>query len=126
MEEYGQKLLEGPIHLACVGIGENGHIAFNDPPVADFEDKLQVKKVQLDEGCRKQQLGEGWFASFEETPEYAATLTVPAIMRAECISCVVVDLRKADAILAALHGEISTACPSSIMRKHVNTLMWLD
>ena len=68
LEQYAELLNAGPIHVACIGIGENGHIAFNDPPVADFEDKLTVKKVELDEGCRKQQLGEGWFESYDKTP----------------------------------------------------------
>ena len=84
-----------PIDIACIGIGENGHIAFNDPPVADFNDPKQVKLVELDEACKKQQLGEGWFPTLEDVPKEALTLTVPAIMNSKVISCLVPGKRKA-------------------------------
>ena len=125
-ESYARVLAAGDIDLACIGIGENGHIAFNDPPVADFNDPLLVKLVELDEACRQQQLGEGWFPSMADVPTHAISLTVPAIMRAKTISCVVPDERKADAVLHALTGPISTACPASILRDHPETHMWLD
>ena len=126
IDAYDALLLEGDIHLACIGIGENGHIAFNDPPVADFDDPKLVKVVELDEPCRLQQVGEGWFESLETTPTHAVTLTVPAIMRARVISCLVPDERKAVAVRDALCGEISTKCPASVLRRHRNAVFWLD
>ena len=126
VDAYSEMLAAAPIDLACIGIGENGHIAFNDPPVADFNDPVLVKLVELDEACRLQQVGEGWFESLETCPTHAATLTVPAIMRCVCISCVVPDKRKAKAVLGCMTGEVSTACPASIMRNHPDTRLWLD
>ena len=123
---YANLLREADIDLACIGIGENGHIAFNDPPVADFNDPLLVKRVELDDACRKQQLGEGWFPSMAAVPTHAITLTVPAIMRSARISCVVPDERKADAVYNTLHGPLSTACPASILRTHPSCVLWLD
>ncbi len=123
---YTNLLKEHPIDVACIGIGENGHLAFNDPPVADFEDSHLVKLVALDEACRNQQLGEGWFRTFEEVPERALTLTIPAIMSSKSISCVVPDQRKANAVYSALNGEISTACPASILRTHPKATLFLD
>lgn len=126
IQTYSDLLKQGPIDLACIGIGENGHIAFNDPPVADFEDPKLVKIVELDEACRQQQAGEGWFKDLSSTPSHAATLTVPAIMRAQTISVVVPDQRKALAVKDALLGPISTSCPASVLRRHDNCVMWLD
>ena len=126
MERYEIELKKRDIDVACIGIGENGHIAFNDPPVADFNDPKLVKLVELDEPCRKQQLGEGWFPTFDEVPKMAITLTIPAIMRSKTISCVVPDERKAEAVKNALYGEISTTCPASILRTHENTKLFLD
>lgn len=123
---YENLLREHDIDIACIGIGENGHIAFNDPPVADFDDPKLVKVVELDDACRQQQLGEGWFPTFDDVPTHALSLTIPAIMRAKTISCVVPDKRKAQAVHEALTGEISTACPASILRRHNNTILWLD
>ena len=123
---YGALLADGPIDLACIGIGENGHIAFNDPPVADFKDPKPVKMVELDEACRQQQLGEGWFASIADVPTHAITLTVPSIMNAACISCVVPDERKAAAVKGAVQDAISTACPATILRTHPDCTMWID
>ena len=115
-----------PIDVACIGIGENGHIAFNDPPVADFNDPKLIKLVELDEMCRKQQLGEGWFNSFDGVPAQALSLTIPAILGAKTISCVVPDQRKAEAVKDAINGPISTQCPASILRKHADTTLFLD
>lgn len=126
VERYERLLLKHHIDVACIGIGENGHLAFNDPPVADFDDPHLVKVVELDEACRRQQLGEGWFPTFEDVPRHALSLTIPAIMRARTISCVVPDARKAQAVHDALYGEISTVCPASVLRRHENTVLWLD
>ena len=126
IDEYESLLLEDDIDLACIGIGENGHIAFNDPPVANFEDKKMVKIVELDEACKRQQVGEGWFDSIVNTPTMAATLPVPAIMRARTISVVVPDERKASAVKNSLLGDVTTACPASILRAHKNAVLWLD
>ncbi|MGI9549716.1 MAG: glucosamine-6-phosphate deaminase [Aurantibacter sp.] len=126
MRGYSEALKEHPIDIACIGIGENGHIAFNDPPTANFNDPDLVKLVALDEACRRQQLGEGWFPTLEEVPEQALTLTIPAIMNCKAISCVVPDKRKADAVYKSLYDEISTDCPASILRTHRETVLFLD
>ena len=126
MKNYSEALLAHPIDVACIGIGENGHIAFNDPPVADFDDPKLVKLVTLDEACRNQQLGEGWFATFDDIPKQALTLTIPAIMRCKSISCVVPDARKAQAVHDTLNNEISTTCPATILRTHPETMLFLD
>jgi glucosamine-6-phosphate deaminase len=123
---YANLLKENPLDIACIGIGENGHIAFNDPPVADFNDPKLVKVVQLDDACRRQQLGEGWFPTLEDVPSHALTLTIPAIMASKAISCLVPDERKAKAVYNALNMEISTACPATILRKHPNAILFLD
>ncbi len=122
-----ENLLKGhPIDVACIGIGENGHIAFNDPPVADFNDPYLVKLVELDEGCRKQQLGEGWFPTFDDVPTHALTLTIPAIMGCKTISCLVPDERKAEAVYNALNSKISTKFPATILRTHPDAVLFLD
>ncbi len=123
---YEQLLKDHPVDVACIGIGENGHIAFNDPPVADFNDPKWVKVVELDETCRLQQFGEGWFPSLDDVPSEAVSLTITAIMNCKTISCVVTDKRKANAVYNTLNGEISTACPASILRKHTDTVLFLD
>ncbi|NNE77904.1 MAG: glucosamine-6-phosphate deaminase [Pricia sp.] len=126
MDRYSKALNEHEIDVACIGIGENGHIAFNDPPVADFHDPKMVKLVELDDACRNQQLGEGWFPTFEDVPEEALTLTIPAIMRCKSISCVVPDERKAEAVNNTLLNTIDTACPATILRTHPETKLFLD
>lgn len=126
MNDYSELLKKNPVDIACIGIGENGHIAFNDPPVADFNDPELVKLVALDDACRRQQLGEGWFPSLEKVPEQALTLTIPAIMNCKSISCVVPDERKADAVYKSLYHKISTDCPASILRTHPETVLFLD
>ncbi len=123
---YENLLKEHPIDMACIGIGENGHIAFNDPPVADFNDPKLVKVVELDEACRKQQLGEGWFPTFDDVPTHALSLTIPAIMGCKAISCVVPDERKSEAVFNTLNAEISTACPATILRTHLDCILYLD
>lgn len=126
VERYESLLRSHPLDVACIGIGENGHIAFNDPPVADFDDPRLVKEVELDDACRRQQVHDGWFSSFEETPRRALTLTVPAIMNSRVISCVVPGERKADAVHDALNGPVATGCPASILRRHGNATLLLD
>ena len=125
-ERYEALLKHEKIDIACIGIGENGHLAFNDPPVADFNDKKLVKIVTLDDACRKQQFGEGWFRSLKDVPRKAITLTIPAIMKAEMVSCVVPDKRKAQAVRDTLKRDITTRCPASILRKHDNVYLFLD
>ena len=125
-EAYTQALRVAPIDIACIGIGENGHLAFNDPPVAQFNDPLWVKRVRLDAHCRQQQLDEGWFSSLENVPKEALTLTLPAIMASDYISCVVPQRRKAKAVYDALHGPFATSCPASILRTHPQVDLHLD
>ncbi len=126
ISEYERLLATHPVDVACIGIGENGHIAFNDPAVADFNDPHLVKVVQLDKACRRQQLGEGWFPTLNDVPKEAVTLTITAILNCKTISCVVPDERKAKAVNNTLNGKISTKCPASILRKHQDTVLFLD
>ena len=123
---YESLLLSDAIDLAFVGIGENGHIAFNDPPVADFDDPKMVKRVALDDACKRQQAGEGHFKSVELVPNEALTITCPGLFRAKAWITVVPDKRKAEAVKAALEGPITTACPASIIRRHPNATVYLD
>ncbi|MEN8116706.1 MAG: glucosamine-6-phosphate deaminase [Bacteroidota bacterium] len=126
LKRYEELLKNHPIDIGCIGIGENGHIAFNDPPVADFNDPKLVKVVELDDACRNQQYGEGWFETFDSVPTHALSMTVPAIMSCKVISCFVPDERKAEAVKNMLYGEISTNCPASILRNHENTILYID
>lgn len=126
LQNYEDLLKSHPVDVACIGIGENGHIAFNDPPVADFNDPRLVKIVELDEACRRQQLGEGWFATLDDVPTHALSLTIPAIMNCKTISCVVPDARKVAAVAGTLYSPVSTACPATILRQHPDTLLFLD
>jgi glucosamine-6-phosphate deaminase len=126
MERYTRLLAAGPIDLAFVGIGENGHIAFNDPGVADFNDPRMVKRVTLDEICRRQQVGEGHFKDMDSVPREAVTLTCSALFRAEYWVCCIPDARKAQAVRNSLEGPISPACPGSLVRRHPNTTLYLD
>jgi glucosamine-6-phosphate deaminase len=126
MARYARLLSAGPIDLAFVGIGENGHIAFNDPAVANFEDALMVKRVVLDEDCRRQQVGEGHFENMDAVPREALTLTCPALFRARSWICSVPEARKAKAVRCALEGPISAVCPGSLVRTHPNATVYLD
>lgn len=123
---YAELLAEAPIDFVCLGIGVNGHIAFNDPPVADFDDPLDVKVVLLDDQCRQQQVDDECFARFDDVPEQAITLTVPRLMRAAKLFCVVPGRLKQDAVRATLYGPISTECPASILREHADCSLYLD
>jgi glucosamine-6-phosphate deaminase len=125
-ERYSALLRENPTDIVCLGIGENGHIAFNDPPFADFHDKKLVKIVELDEADRRQQVNDGCFPTIKAVPPSAFTLTIPALMSAAHLSCVVPSERKAKAVMNALTGEISTAVPASILRTHPQIEMFLD
>lgn len=119
-------IMERPIDMVCLGIGQNGHIAFNDPPVADFEDKYIVKKVKLDEICRMQQVLDGCFDEIEKVPTHALTLTIPTIMNAASLFCVVIGVHKAAAVRHTLNSEISTSWPSTILRRHRNCRFFFD
>ncbi len=123
---YETLLRNGPPDLVCAGIGENGHLAFNDPPVADFLDPVLVKVVRLDAACRLQQLHDGCFDRIEDVPTHAYTLTVPALLQASAVSVVVPGARKADAVLNALRGPIAESCPASALRRHPNARLYLD
>lgn len=126
ISRYSQELSSRTFDVACIGIGENGHIAFNDPPIADFNDPKLVKIAELDDDCRNQQLGEGWFPTFDDVPKLALSLTIPAIMRCKTISCVVPDERKAMAVKNTLFAKINTDCPATILRTHADTKLFLD
>jgi len=123
---YTALLKAQPIDLCCLGVGENGHIAFNDPPVARFDDPHSVKLVKLDDACKMQQVKEGHFPSLEAVPPYALTLTVPALCMARRMVCVAPETRKAAAIKAALRGPVSTACPASFLRTQPQCTLYLD
>ena len=116
---------EKPVDLACIGIGENGHIAFNDPP-ADFETDAAYAVVALDEVCRRQQVGEGWYPNLDAVPTHAFSMTVPQILAAREIVVVVPDDRKAKAVSMAVDGPITNMCPSSILRTHPRCTLFLD
>jgi glucosamine-6-phosphate deaminase len=124
--QYAALLAERPIDIIFLGIGENGHIAFNDPPIADFDDPVLVKVAELDLDCRRQQVNDGCFPSLEDVPPRAFTLTVPAFRRARLLSAHVPGPRKAPAVHAALQGPIATACPASILRLHPRATLFLD
>ncbi len=119
-------LAERPPYLACLGIGENGHLAFNDPGVADFDDPLRVKVVAMDEVCRQQQVNDGCFASLSEVPTRAITLTLKVFAEATCLSCVVPAKSKARAVADTMNGPVSTDCPATLMRGHPATRLFLE
>jgi glucosamine-6-phosphate deaminase len=123
---YGEMLDRNPADVVVMGIGENGHIAFNDPPVADFCDPKTVKAVELDEICRNQQVNDGCFASIEQVPTHALTVTVPALARAPYLFCIVPAPSKAWAVKETLTGSIDEHCPASILRTHKSAVLYLD
>ena len=125
-DRYSALLSEAPIDLCCLGIGENGHIAFNDPPVANFHDKLKVKIVKLDDACKQQQVGEGHFPNLDAVPGYAITLTIPMLCSAKRMLCISPETRKAKAVHAALEKPISTDYPASWLRHQSHATMYLD
>ena len=123
--QVGLALNSAPIDVAYVGIGENGHLAFNDPP-ADFETDAPYLIVELDEACRRQQLGEGWFAALADVPRRAISMSIRQILKASEILVIVPDARKAQAVRDCLVGEITPLHPASILRRHANTTVFLD
>lgn len=125
-DRYTALLKSQPIDLCCMGVGENGHLAFNDPPVARFDDTAYVKLVKLDHACKMQQVKEGHFPSLEAVPSYAMTLTVPTLLTARNVICLAPEKRKALPIRNALQGPISTACPASILRRQPHATLLLD
>jgi len=125
-ERYAALLAEAPIDLVCLGIGENGHLAFNDPHVADFTDPHPVKLVELDQACRQQQVNDRAFSTIEAVPTHAITLTIPTLLAAHALVCAVPGPRKAQAVHDALRREISQACPASVLRTHANARLLLD
>ena len=125
-KRYTRLLNEEPIDIVCLGIGENGHIAFNDPPFADFNDTKKVKVVNLDKVSRQQQVNDGCFASFNEVPEKAITLTIPMLFSAKILFTIVPGKTKANAVAESLLGKISESCPATILRKHENAKLYLD
>lgn len=124
-QRIGAQLNAAPIDVAFVGIGENGHLAFNDPP-ADFSTEVPYLIVDLDEACRRQQVGEGWFSELTEVPRQAISMSIRQILKARKILCIVPDQRKAQAIKACLEGEICPATPASILRTHPDVTFYLD
>ena len=123
---YAALLQAAPIDIAFLGFGENGHIAFNDPHVADFHDPAAVKVVEMDLRCRQQQVGEGHFPTVESMPRQALTLTCPVLLGAEYAVCSVPDRRKAEAVRDALEGPVTTRCPASGVRTHAHAVVFLD
>jgi glucosamine-6-phosphate deaminase len=125
-ERYAGLIAEGPIDIVCLGIGENGHIAFNDPPLADFEDPLAVRVVSLSERSRQQQVNDGCFASLAQVPAQAITLTIPTLFAGRRLFCSAPGATKAAAVRDAVHGPIDPACPASILRRHPACTIYLD
>lgn len=125
-ERYTKLLKEHPVDIVLLGIGENGHIAFNDPHVADFNDPETVKAVRLDDICRQQQVNDGCFAKLDDVPQYALTLTIPTLVGAKHLVCTVPAATKAWAVERTVNGEINEQCPASIMRKHSDAVMYCD
>ncbi len=126
LEEYGKLISENHIDLICMGIGENGHIAFNDPGEADFNDTRLIKKVMLDDVCRQQQVNDGCFPSFDDVPVSALSLTVPVFMSADYLICVVPAATKCEAVKRTVNDEISEDCPATILRRHKCAVLYCD
>jgi len=125
-ERYSALLNEHPIDIVCAGIGENGHMAFNDPHVADFDDLKSFKVVTLDDVCRMQQVHDGAFSTIDDVPREALTMTMPALMSARWLYCVVPGPTKTEAVRRTLKDPITTACPATVMRRHAKAVLYLD
>jgi glucosamine-6-phosphate deaminase len=125
-DRYAALLRAHPLDLCCCGIGENGHLAFNDPPVADFDDPADVKIVALEPASRRQQVAEGHFAAVDDVPTHAITVTIPALLRARRVLAIVPETRKAIPVRDALRGPISPACPASCLRRQPHATLYLD
>lgn len=124
-EDVGRELAAAPVDVAFVGIGENGHLAFNDPP-ADFGTERPYLIVTLDEACRRQQVGEGWFASLDDVPTQAISMSIRQILKSREIICIAPDARKAKAVQACVEGAITPLVPATILRTHAKTTLFLD
>jgi len=125
-ERYALLLRQYPVDIVCLGIGENGHIAFNDPHVAHFDDPVWVKMVDLDETCRQQQVNDGCFSALEEVPTHAFTLTIPALMRGKYLFCMVPAKTKAWAVYHTIHDPVSETVPATCLRNHEQVILYID
>ncbi|MBO7085836.1 MAG: glucosamine-6-phosphate deaminase [Bacilli bacterium] len=125
-KDYAALIKSHPIDVVFLGIGENGHIAFNDPGVANFEDKEIIKAVKLDEKCRRQQVNDGCFKTIDDVPIEALTLTIPTLFSATYLICSVPGLTKAQAVYDTINSPISEKCPATIMRRHQNAILYID
>lgn len=125
-ERYADLLRKYPVDIVCLGIGENGHIAFNDPPVADFNDPKLVKVVELETACRQQQVNEKLFDALELVPTHAVTVTIPALLKASHMFCMVPARNKAEAVYHTLNDEISEKCPATILRTKMGAILYID
>jgi len=125
IQDVGNKLQQASIDVAFVGVGENGHLAFNDPP-ADFETEEPYAIVTLDEPCRRQQLNEGWFSTLDDVPRQAMSMTIRQILKSNKILCIVPDARKAAAVKNCFEGQVSPMAPASALQKHHDTIVYLD
>lgn len=123
---YAAEIDAEPLDIVCLGIGENGHLAFNDPPVADFDDPERVRLVELDASCRQQQVNDGSFETFAQVPTHAITLTIPTLLSGRRLVCIVPGTAKRQAVRDALTGPITTVCPASILRTHPACTLYLD
>lgn len=123
---YSELLSAAPIDIISMGIGENGHIAFNDPPVADFNDSALIKVVELDPICRQQQVNDGCFSTLADVPSYAFSITLPVFAGANLLCCIVPTIRKARAVHDTLFGPIGTACPATLLRQHPRAELFID
>jgi glucosamine-6-phosphate deaminase len=124
-QRVGAILQKHPIDVAFVGIGENGHLAFNDPP-ANFNTQSPYIVVQLDEACRRQQLGEGWFPTFDDVPQRAISMSIQQIMKSKAVVCSVPDRRKAEAVKNSVRGGVTPQVPASILQQHSKAVIYLD
>ena len=125
-KRYAELLAKYPTDIVVMGIGENGHIAFNDPPVADFNDPKAVKSVELDEICRNQQVNDGCFAKIDDVPKTAITLTIPTLFAGDHLFCIVPAKTKAKAVKATLCDDINEKCPATVLRRHKSSILYLD
>ena len=126
VSRYTALLTEHPVDIVCLGIGENGHVAFNDPPVADFRDTAVLKQVQLDPICRMQQVHDGCFAALDDVPRSALTLTVPALCRASYMFCTVPGASKAQAVYDTIHHAVNERVPATVLRTHPHAVLYCD
>jgi glucosamine-6-phosphate deaminase len=124
-ERLAQLIRDCQVDVALVGIGENGHLAFNDPP-ADFDTTVPYLIVDLDDACRQQQHGEGWFPTFDDVPRQAISMSIQQILKSGVIICSVPDERKAEAVANSVEGPVSPEVPASILQRHANTVLYLD